>query len=55
MILIRKYSNMIIFKLKKINFVLFKGYTGPQIGPKWMEIDQNRGISDNLGPEDAIK
>ena len=26
-----------------------------QIGPKWIEIDQNRDISDNFGQEVAIK
>ena len=37
------------------NVVPFKGYTGPQIGLKWTKIGQNRGISDILGPDDAIK
>ena len=40
---------------KKSYLVPFKGYKGPQIGPKWTKIGQNRSISDILGPDDAIK
>ena len=58
MIFIRKHKIIISFEWRneiKLNFVSFKGYTGPQIGPMWTEIDQNRSISDNFGPEDAFK
>ena len=58
MIFIRKYKIIILFKWRieiKSNWVPFKGYTGPQIGLKWTKIGQNRGISDILGPDDAIK
>ena len=40
--------------MKNSNLVPFKRYTGPQSGSKWTEIGQNKGISDNFGPEDAI-
>ena len=35
--------------------MLFKGYIGWQIGPKWTEIEKNRDISEHLEPENAIK
>ena len=58
MIFIRKHNIIVLFKWKneiKSNFVPFKGYTGPQIGPNWTKIGQNRGISDILRPDEAIK
>ena len=31
------------------------GIQAPQTGPKWMEIDQNRSISNIFGQLDAVK
>ena len=58
MIFIRKHNIIVLFKWKneiKSNFVPFKGYTGPHIEPNWTKIGQNRGISDILRSDDAIK
>ena len=58
LIFIRKHKILMFFKCRneiKLNLVPLKGYTGPQIGPKWTKIGQNGGIFDILEPEDAIK